>query len=110
MLTDSPWGGVKVLRFNYNVPAWDLFRVPNERVSFFWSGVSHCLPTFRGCVSVQIKFGAESLFWKDRWRNGLALMFIWSEAFSASSMPHGTIRELALLLERPPFANDPGVT
>ncbi|XP_039120541.1 uncharacterized protein LOC120256947 [Dioscorea cayenensis subsp. rotundata] len=60
-------------------------------------------------IEVQIKFGAESLFWKDRWLNGLALMFIWSEAFSASSMPHGTVRELALLLERPPFANDPGV-
>ncbi|XP_039123501.1 uncharacterized protein LOC120260128 [Dioscorea cayenensis subsp. rotundata] len=63
----------------------------------------------RGCVSVQIKFGAELLFWKDRWLNGLALMFIWPEDFSASSMPHGMVRELALLLDRPLFANDPGV-
>ncbi|XP_039136364.1 uncharacterized protein LOC120273726 [Dioscorea cayenensis subsp. rotundata] len=76
VFNDSPWGGAKILRFNYNIPAWDLYRVPNGRVSFFWSGISQCLPAFRGCVSVQIKSGTEALFWKDRWLNGLAPRFI----------------------------------
>ncbi|XP_039123614.1 uncharacterized protein LOC120260240 [Dioscorea cayenensis subsp. rotundata] len=109
MLADSHWGGRKIICFNYNVPKWDLFRVPNGRVSFFWSGVSSCLPAFRGCVSVQVKSGSESLFWKDRWLNGLALMNIWPNDFLVSTRPHGTVRELAMLLERPPFVSDPDV-
>lgn len=64
---------------------------------------------FRGCVSVNVKSGSESLFWKDRWLNALAPMNIWPNEFLASSFPHGTMRELSLLLQRPPFMNDPDV-
>lgn len=106
VLSDSHWGGVKILRFNYNVPTWDLFRLLKGRISFFWSGVSRCLPAFRGCVSVQVKCGAESLFWKDRWFNGLVPMYIWPDEFCASHLPNGTVRDLAFLLERPHFVND----
>ncbi|XP_039127495.1 uncharacterized protein LOC120263599 [Dioscorea cayenensis subsp. rotundata] len=72
-------------------------------------GVSRCLPAFRGCVLVQVNSGYESLLWKDRWFNGLAPINIWPEEFLVSTMPHGTVRELALLLERLSFVNEPEV-
>ncbi|XP_039130342.1 uncharacterized protein LOC120266746 [Dioscorea cayenensis subsp. rotundata] len=62
-----------------------------------------------GCVSVQVKSGFESLFWKDRWLNGLVPMNIWPDEFLASTIPHRTVRELVLLLEKPSFVNEPDV-
>lgn len=56
---------------------------------------------------VKVSSGSEALFWKDRWFKGLAPMHIWPEEFHDSSRPNGTVRELAYLLRRPPFANDP---
>lgn len=102
-LSNSNWGGAKVLQFNYNEPNWDLFRRPKGRVSFFWSGVSKCLPAFRGCVTIKVHSGFESLFWKDRWFNSSAPMHLWPEEFQASTRPNGSVRELAFLLSRLPF-------
>ncbi|XP_039143935.1 uncharacterized mitochondrial protein AtMg00310-like [Dioscorea cayenensis subsp. rotundata] len=107
LLSDSSWGGAKILRFNYGGPNWDLFRRTTSRVSFFWSGVDQCLPAFSGCVSVQVKDGANSLFWKDRWFNGRAPMNIWPESFLLSRSPNGTVREMPYLLASSPFASDP---
>ncbi|XP_039146846.1 uncharacterized protein LOC120284108 [Dioscorea cayenensis subsp. rotundata] len=55
----------------------------------------------------EVKSGADSLFWKDRWFNGLAPMHIWLESFLLSRIPNGTVRELAPLLASPSFDSDP---
>ncbi|XP_039134175.1 uncharacterized protein LOC120271557 [Dioscorea cayenensis subsp. rotundata] len=106
LLVNPHWRGVKILRFNYKDPIWDLYKHPRGRISYFWSGVSRCLLAFRECVTVHVKSGSETLFWKDRWFNGLAPMYIWAEEFLVSPRPNGTIRELAFLLTAPRFASN----
>lgn len=105
--TDSNREGAKILSFNYQVPSWDLFQQPKGKVSFFWSRVSHCLLAFGGCVSVKVKSGSKSLFWKNRWFKELTPMNLWPEELLVSSRPNGTVRELAHLLVRLPFVIDP---
>lgn len=82
-MMDPNWDGANVICFNYGLVCWNMFPRLAGRISFFWKGVSSCLPTFKGCILHNISFGNETLFWKDRWLNGIVPMHQWPEEFSA---------------------------
>lgn len=73
---------------------------------FFWNGVSSCLPPLRGCILQGIKMGDETLFWKDRWLNGRALIYLWPKEFRDNQHPNGTVWDLVFLLEKSPFSEN----
>lgn len=73
-----------------------------SRISFFWKGVVSCLPALRFGVSHIVKSGDETLFWKDKWFNGLAPMNVWPEEFRVPRQPNGSVRDLCHLLASAP--------
>lgn len=77
-----------------------------ERISFFWKGVSSCLPTLRGCILQGINIEDDMLFWKDRWLNGRVPMFLWLEELKNSQHPNGIVQDLILLLEEAAFTEN----
>lgn len=89
--------------------SWNLFPRYSGRISFFWKGVTSCLPVLSSCVSHGINLGTETLFWKDRWLNGRAPMFIWPEEFRRTPYPNGSIRNLEFLLIEVPFSENEDV-
>lgn len=48
----------------------------------------------------------EPLFWKDRWLNGRAPMYLWPEKCRRNHFSNGTVRELCSLLAEAPFSED----
>lgn len=79
------------------------------RISFFWNGVLNCLPALRRGTLAKVITSEETLFWHDWWLDGTAPKFLWPEEFGTSYCPSGTVRDLAYLLKRTPFVDNPGV-
>lgn len=102
-MLDYSWGGAKVIQFNYGRDCSKLWPSQVGRISFFWKGVLNSLPTLRGCLLHEVKFGMDTLFWKDCWLNGRAPMYLWPEDYSACPRPDGTFQELIHLLDELPF-------
>lgn len=83
-----------------------MFTRLRERISFFWRGVMSVLPTLRCGVTSDINSGSETFFWKDRWLNGRAPMYVWPELFRSCGQEVATFSELVHLLEEQPFCVD----
>lgn len=96
-----------MIQFNYKIFNWNLFPIQTGRISFVWKEASSCLAVLRGCITQGVIFGAETLFLKDWWLNGSALMFLWSDAFRDNQHRNDTIRDLAHLLDKVPFLDNP---
>lgn len=105
--TNTNWIGSKVILFNYGGPSWNMFPRQSGRISFFWKGVSRCLPPLRGCISFDINSGKETLFWKDNWLNGWAPRLVWPDIYFATHQQNGSVWDLRLLLSEPPFSVEP---
>ncbi|XP_039123641.1 uncharacterized protein LOC120260266 [Dioscorea cayenensis subsp. rotundata] len=103
-MSDASWCGANVILFNYGMQRWNMFPRLSGRVSFFWKGVLSCLPALRGCVLQGVSSGMETLFWKYRWINGCAPMFLWPEEFSRTTAPNGTVREMLTVCGQAPFS------
>lgn len=67
------------------------------------------LPVLRCCITSEIYSGAETLFWKDRWLNCRAPMFIWPDLFSGCGQQAATFNVLGHLLEEQPLCEDADV-
>ncbi|XP_039126955.1 uncharacterized protein LOC120263117 [Dioscorea cayenensis subsp. rotundata] len=106
-LSDPTWCGANVVKFNYGLESWNLFPRPAGRISFFWKGVMSCLPSLRGCILQSVNSGTTTLFWKDRWVDGQAPMYIWPDEFRRTSSPDGTVCDLLPLFEETPFNANP---
>lgn len=48
----------------------------------------------------------ETLFWNDRWINGWVPRFLWSEEFSCTQYPNGTVGEMSFLFDQAPFSSN----
>lgn len=57
----------------------------------------------------EIYSGSETLFWKDRWLNGRALMFVWPDLFRGCGQHDTSFNELGHLLEGHSFCEDVNV-
>lgn len=95
-----------MIQFNYGFSRWNLFPRLTGGVSFFWKGVSSCLLTLRRCILHGINSGDSTLFWKDRWFNQCAPMYLWETEFCNSQYPNGIMQDLAFLLEEAPLSSN----
>ncbi|XP_039122026.1 uncharacterized protein LOC120258641 [Dioscorea cayenensis subsp. rotundata] len=84
-----------------------IFRLPSwgEGV-FLLEGSIDGLPALRCCFKREIYSSAETLFWKDRWLNGRAPMFVWQDIFNSCTQQNASFNELESLLDEQPFCED----
>ncbi|XP_039117658.1 uncharacterized protein LOC120253386 [Dioscorea cayenensis subsp. rotundata] len=75
-------------------------------MSFFWRGVLSVYPILRCCVLSEVNSGADTYFWKDRWLNGRAPMYVWHEQYRECGQQDASFKDLAHLLEGHPFCED----